>query len=32
MQFFKKNFKISIDFITYTLYNKGILKEEVKTS
>lgn len=31
MQFFK-NFKISIDFITYTLYNKGTSKEEVKTS
>jgi len=28
----KKSFKISLDNITYTLYNKSTLKEEVKTS
>nr|DAN50028.1 MAG TPA: hypothetical protein [Caudoviricetes sp.] len=29
---FLKSFKISIDNITYTLYNKDTLKEEIKTS
>lgn len=30
MHFLKKSLKISIDNITYTLYNKSTLKEEVK--